>query len=581
MSKIIYICSKDILASNTKTKLNHVCDQLSPDNINSRSPLIRKKEKIAYAVTNPSDNIIFDDDILLIGALYGRPENWKKPKEEYPDGSYALFRNSNELFEVVSDAAGSRTIWYYFDEKIFISSTSQRAIVMYIRSFEFNQKVIPWMLSSGSLGPEYSWDKRIKRIPPNSSIILNKSQWIITKNISKIEFKQKRLTTIQHKRNLTDKLKETFISLNLNYNKWYLPLSGGYDSRGILNYLSKVKFDNNNNNKNLKTLTWGVSSAIDDSETDAYIAQKLASYYKVSHKYYSTDEPKETTEKILQRFLRLGEGRIDHISGYMDGFNIWKTLYEDGVQGIIRGDEGFGWNQAAVSELYIRLSTGSTLCKDISNLKNYRKFGIPEQEVPLGFQRRKKETIPMWRDRIYHEFRLPIVIASLTDLKVAYVEQISPLLSKNILNYVRQLPDHLRTDKFLFKEIVDDFGLDINYATKDAIADPINILNSLEATDLLKKELSSEYVKKLFQQDFLNLIKNNLQTNKPQKESKSSKVNIKNLYEIFPSFIKNIIRKYIMKPKLDYNIIAFRIYIISNMHKIFNEDITLNDVHEA
>ncbi len=573
MSKSIYICSRDILPSNINIKLTHICNRLSPDNISSRPPIIRINKNIAYAITNPTDNIIIKNNSFMLGALYGKSENWHKPQEEYPDGSFALFRNSAELCEVVSDAAGSRTVWYYFNTNIFICSTSQRAIIMYINSIQFNEKVIPWMLSSGSLGPEFSWDKRIKRIPPNSSILLNKREWTMSKNISKIIFKENKLPKAKHKKNLIHRLKETFNNLNLNYDKWYLPLSGGYDSRGILNFLTNVP----SNNNYLQTLTWGISSAVDDTETDAFIAKKLASHYQVSHKYYTTDQPNESIEKIFYRFLWLGEGRIDHISGYMDGFNIWKTLYEDGVQGIIRGDEGFGWNEAAISELYIRLSTGSTLCKDISNLKKYREYGIPEQEVPISFQRRDNETIPMWRDRIYHEFRLPIVIASLTDLKLAYVEQISPLLSKDILNYVRQLPDHFRTDKFLFKEIVDDFGLNINYATKDAIANPVNILNSLDAANLLKKELSSKYAKNIFQDNFLNLIKNNIRSYSPKKEINKSSNRAKRLFEITPDLIKNLIRKYILKPKLDYNLIAFRIYIISSMHQLLIEDSNQNN----
>lgn len=570
MAKCIYICSRDILTTDIDAKLTNICNRLSPDNIESRAPYIRRSEKMAFAVTNPTENITINKNCLLLGVSYSSINNWQKPLEQIPNGSFALFRSSDQLFEVVSDAAASRTIWYYFDEYLFISSTSQRAIIMFINSFEFNENVIPWMLSSGSLGPEYSWDKRIKRIPPNSSVILNKKEWNLTEKKNRIEFKEKKVSDKEHKSNLYKKLNETFDHLQIDYSKWYLPLSGGYDSRGILCFLIK----NQSNRNNLKTITWGLSTALKDIATDAYVAKELSKYYQISNKYYSTDKSDESTETIYDRFLKLGEGRVDHISGYMDGFKIWKTLYEDGIEGIIRGDEGFGWNDNAYSPLYIRKSTGSTLCKDFSNLCNYRKYGIPKQKKPEVLKRRKKETLPMMRDRIYHEFRLPTIIAGLTDLKLSYVEQVSPLLSKSILDYVRQLPDHLRTDKFLFKEIIDNIGPNIEYASKNAIANPRDILKSKDSTTLFIKILSSDQAKNIFQDKFLNIVLNNIIPNNSKNKIKASGISKEQIMNLTPNFLINLIRNYIIKPKLDYNVIAFRIYIICKMHEILIEDST-------
>lgn len=572
MAKSIYICSKNVLSPSIDKKLIDICNRLSPDNIKPRTPIVKRNERMALAVMNPTDKTIVDNNSLLLGTLYSNSKNWQLPNTNFPDGSFALFRNSEDYCEVVSDAAGSRTIWYYFDDDIFVSSTSQRAIIMFINSFEFNENVIPWMLSSGSLGHDNAWDKRINRIQPNSSIILNKLDWCLNKRNSRIEFHEKKLSDINHKNNLYDRLKETFDELQLDYSNWFLPLSGGYDSRGILCFLSR----NLTRRNNIKTITWGLTSALNDIESDAYIAKELSKHYKVSHKYYSTDQTDEPIEKIFNRFLSLGEGRVDHISGYMDGFKIWKTLYEDGVQGIIRGDEGFGWNDGAISSLYVRLSTSSSLCKDISNLRNYRKYGIPKQQFPAVLQRRRNETLPTWRDRIYHEYRLPIIIASLTDLKLSYVEQISPLLSRNILDYVRQLPDHLRTNKLLFKEIVNDFELDINYATKEAIASPINILKTQEATNLLERVLSSDNAKDIFEVDFLNKILSAIGGEKTKSKVKASGIGLKSLLDLAPNILKNLIRKYIIRPKLDYNVIAFRIYIICIMHQLLLEDSNFN-----
>jgi hypothetical protein len=353
----------------------------------------------------------------------------------------------------------------------------------------------------------------------------------------------------------------------LDFSQWYLPLSGGVDSRGILCLLTGIP----GGAANLKTITWGTEDSYQDTERDAYVAKELADYYKVSNTYYHTDLADGDVEQIFNRFIKLGEGRIDHIAGYMDGFHIWKTLYNNGVQGIIRGDEGFGWNKVS-SELYVRLGTGLTLCEDFLNLRDYENYGFARQVIPKNLQRRRAESLPRWRDRIYHEYRLPTIIAALTDLKLAYVEQITPLLAKNILYEVRELPDHLRTNKKLFREIVEDFNLNIRYATKSSIAKPGDILKTNETINHFKSVLSSEDAVKLFPLEFIELVLSQLTISTTEKATKNLTDGKKNVKGLMPDILKNVFRKYIIRPKIDYHLLAFRIYIVCKMHKLLLND---------
>ena len=144
MAKCIHICSRKILPENIYNTLTNICDAISPDNIIPRPPQILVENKVALAVMNPSDTVGLKSSSLLMGMIFDQEENWYLPKTRYPLGSYALFRDTEEYCEIVSDATGSRTIWYYFNEHFFISSTSQRAIIMFLGNFEFNEKVIPW-----------------------------------------------------------------------------------------------------------------------------------------------------------------------------------------------------------------------------------------------------------------------------------------------------------------------------------------------------------------------------------------------------------------------------------------------------
>lgn len=568
MSKIIYICSRKLFSVSIKKKLNAICKSLAPDNITPNNPKILINGDIAYAIMNPNNTHLEHDNTLLIGQIFDKDEKWFNPKHRFPDGSYALFRDGKDHCEIVSDPAGSRTIWYYFDENTFISATSQRAIVMFLESFEFDDRVIPWMLSTGSLGPTFSWDNRIKRVPTDSSILLDKSKWSIISFSNPIEFNIIERSDDQHEKLLFESIEATFRNFNLDYSKWVLPLSGGYDSRAILLLLRHKEI----NFHDLKTITWGLDTSINVKGSDAYVAKELANRLNVPNKYYFTNISTEPIEKIINRFLIQGEGRIDHLAAYMDGFKIWKTLFEDGIQGTIRGDQGFGWGLTGVSSNLHAKLTNTCLCSDFNNLKNYTKYAFPLQELPQQLCKRDWESINTWSDRIYHEYSLSTIMSALSDLKFSYLEQISPFLSRTILLQTRQLPEHLRQEKALFKTIVSKLSPNIEYANCNAEADAWQILRQKNIVNLLNNELSSEHAKTLFPNEFLDSVLKGITSNKKEIQSKKISSSLKSSFKnITPPFIKKSLQK-LIHPKIDNNILAFRIFIICKMYEILNND---------
>ena len=92
--------------------------------------------------------------------------------------------------------------------------------------FQFNESVVPWMLSTGSLGPSLSWDKRIEKLPPDSSVVLDKRDWSVSRKSTPIEFTPIEQSKEQHERMLREALEETNAALDLDLTKWVLALSG-------------------------------------------------------------------------------------------------------------------------------------------------------------------------------------------------------------------------------------------------------------------------------------------------------------------------------------------------------------------
>lgn len=574
MSKIVYVCYKNTdLRLALKKSIEKIIERITPDNFTPAPPKIIELDGIIYGIVNPVDLIEEKNGSVLLGGRFGEDDSWWQPAAVYPDGSYALFRVDAQTVQLVSDVVSSRTIWYFKNDDLFVASTSQRAIIAIIGSFKFNEAVLPWLMSSGSTGPLHSWDTRLKMVLPNSSITLDRENWTLTENVEEVNFSKEQNGDLSDEKNFYESLIETFRSLKLDFNKWGLLLSGGYDSRSILIFLQLIS----NKVDTLKTITWGLSKVENKPGNDAFVAKKLAAYFNVPHQYYTTDLSNEPIGEIFERFLVCGEGRIDHLGGYLDGFKIWKSLYEDHVKGIIRGDVGFNEMVPISSETTFKL-LGMPLCSDYLNLRNYEAFGMVKQEFPTSFLIKEGESLANFRDRFYVQCRIPTVLAALNDLKLPYVEIINPLLSRRIMKSMYQLPEQFRNKKMLFKKIVNTLSPNIEFATEGANAEGRNILKGDHIVKFLKNELNSDSAKSLFSESFLNYLLSNIKTNDKLVVNKRQRYKSV-VYDLLPSWVlRNSHKMGIPKPSLDFNLLAFRAYIACRMNEMLVDDSKISTI---
>ena len=158
----------------------------------SASPsFVHSSDQVIYGISNPPKKLVNKDDSVLLGMLFQETESWSKPGKSYPDGNYAIFRSSKDTVEIACDNLGTRCVWYYFDEKLFIASTSQASIIEFLGDFQFDSSVIPWIISTGSLGPKSSWDKRIKKVPADGSVIVDRDKWRLFIKANSVKFNPK------------------------------------------------------------------------------------------------------------------------------------------------------------------------------------------------------------------------------------------------------------------------------------------------------------------------------------------------------------------------------------------------------
>ncbi len=382
-----------------------------------------------------------------------------------PDNAAGVFRADADanVLTVSSDAVASRTLWYAHTPEIFVSSTSQRAITAVLRSFEPDDRALSWVLTTGKLGPRQGWDARVTHLPPDATLRLDRARWTLrlTSREGPWQCPDPPRTLDDHVHRLRAALDETVAGMDLR-DDVVVPISGGYDSRAILVWLCRHK----RAGTRLRALTWGRAEALADPLSDASVAKDLCRALGVEHRYHVLT-PCQDFAKVFERFVSAGEGRIDHLGGYLDGFDLWASLRAEGVTAIVRGDMVFGY-PSAQSALDVRLDTGIPLVNDLVNLRTIESLVRRGVVWPDDMLQRAGETPTAWNNRLGHTYRLPTALAALTHLKTSYVEVLNPLLSRPVVACARELSLSQYVYKSVWKEFVRRTGPAVPFARSTA-----------------------------------------------------------------------------------------------------------------
>jgi hypothetical protein len=481
--RALVVCQRNGTAPLTDIDIESLARRLTPDDITPRPPLLRRERGVVSVLFDPSSVVDTSGASFCLGHRRSDASSWATPGSAPPDGSYALVRVDDRSIELLADAVASRTLWYVMTDSLFVASTSQRAIASVIRSFEPNRQASAWMLSSGTLGPSGGWDRRVRSVAAGGQVLLDRLAWRLSVEEPQIEILPETGGDSRHAKRLEMSLERVFEELSFDPSKWVLPLSGGVDSRGLLLMLK--------DRSGIECVTWGVKGALEDERNDAQVAGLVARRAGVAHRFLPIAVSSIPRERLVERLLVAGEGRTDRVSGYLDGFAIWRTFYESGIDGVIRGDEAFGWTPVR-TEAEVRRSTCLTLLTDICDARTRGALDLPPQTVPSNLLRRPGESLATWRDRAYQQFRLPKLLAALTDLKCAYVEVANPLLFNSVIECVRTLPDRLRSDKRLWRTIVRSLEPDIPFAKRTAVYPLVSFISEPATLALMLEEMSSE-----------------------------------------------------------------------------------------
>jgi len=508
MSGLIVACSRPgtdlpFSAGDVRT----VAARLAPDHIAPRAPLVVEEQGLLVAVVNPIPDLPVTPGAVCLGALVGSGGGWGTTGPQRPDGSYAVCRWDSGPLELVTDNLASRAIWYVLDGDVFLASTSQRALVALLGDFKLSSGAVAWLASSGTLGPDGGWDTRLRMMPPAAVLTLDRRAWTTRCAAESLDPHPEALPDKVHLQRWRDAILETCEELEVALDTWLLPLSGGLDSRVLLAALIA-------GGRRPRCVTWGLRRSLDDPENDAVVARRLAEHYRLDHFFLATDMDDTPAGVVIDRFLVAGEGRTDQIAGYLDGLRVWQTLYEDGVSGVIRGDEP-DWGDTGVptDADVTRRDEGGAVVSDYPQGHLIRHLGLAPQPLPGWMLKTDEESLGRYASRLWDRHGFQVEMAPLNDVKAAYVEIVNPFLADRVMKVARALPGNLYSQRRGFKAVAAGLSPPIPVAKRSAIVGSSRLLSSSTAViDEITAGLSSPEAERICERQGLDRVISALRT---------------------------------------------------------------------
>jgi hypothetical protein len=542
-------------------RLSLALPRLAPEGASTTVEMCHAERVVAASYGGASVPPVCRDDqsgYTLVGSILGQT----RVGDGVVEGSGAIARwQPDGTLEVASDVTAGRTWWIGERDGVVVASTSMRAATLVLGVHAWDADALRWMLLTGALAPRRSWNEHLRGLgPAETACALPNAPWTYTQ--ASWSFSESSGSAAEIRDRVRGELQAAFADIGRDTREWTLPLSGGVDSRAILSLWPDPK---------PPTVTWGASAKRREPNGDAAVAAAVAEAYGVPNAFVALDGVAVDATTITERFIDSGEGRIDHTSGYMDGFALWRELAGQGSGAVLRGDEAFGW-----SKVFRPLDTFTSV--GMTALVKWR--GMPREAdtvlggvtAPLWTQRGAGESLEDFRDRLYLEYRLPTVLAALTALKTPYVELANPLLQRRVLQMVRTLPAAWRTNKRAFLEALDGLGPNIPYAKLPSTEPASDLLRSEALCQSIAETLRNSASSSPLPEETSLYLADRVVA--PRAEARSRKQHLEAFRGYVPSSWKPIARVLLGKPTVQSRTWAFRMYLGAEMHRRLTEDAT-------
>lgn len=540
-----------------------LCARIRPDNAHPRQPRVVVEGSAVSVVYDPMPNLVADGLSFLLGASSESGNHQLHPDSAVPSGTFALLRAGGLRVAASTDYTASRTIWYCHTDEVFVAATSQRMISFVLGSFSPNQRALAWFLAGGALGPENAWDQRVHVLPGNSTVRFDAERWQSTLDIGDpLTVREIKRPIQEHKHQLQTAVEEAVSSMISQDASWVLALSGGMDSRSLLYHLQ--------GNPNVEAVTWGLAESRDIADGDAAVAARLAATAGMRHTHWATDNRQDELDQVFSRFIAAGEGRVDHLSGYMDGLSLWSGLSSQHSV-MIRGYDAFGTKPMVGTDYQARESSILISSADLRGSFLPAALRSSNADIPERLRQGEKESLSDWRDRLWLEYRTPYITAALDDVKFAYTEVVNPLLSRPVVEVVQTLPVRMRTRKRLFRQIVEEMFPGVPFARRDSVRHIAAISRQQDVKNYVRDRLAQIGQESPIPQPFAEWLAQNLEQRQQSTALRHRAFTF--LSSTLPPTAKDVLRLLAQRPPtMDVRRVALRVVLADLATKQLAED---------
>lgn len=419
---------------------------------------------------NAHCGVLVENDCLVLGTT--RPPGpgaaaiaARDPEEPR---SVVIERHATKVEIRVPICAARRVWWAIAPDGLVIVTTVQRLALACLGDFQVNDLAAGWVLGTGALGPDRGWDERLTWLAPGSRLTIDRQDWKGSLTaLPPLRLPERQDEDPEAGPQLRAALEAAALRVPPQSGQ-FLTLSGGIDCR-VLTALLVHSFPD----YDVPAITWGCGPAPRDPNEDSHIAARVAREFDLDHRYFQIDAQIESISfaDFFSRFVRVGEGLIDHTSGYFDNFRLFDSLVDMRLSANLRADEVFGGPQTVYSEFHVRALHSFLTLDDFANCRSEPFRDIPRTELGSYIVREPGESLENLRDRLYLLYRVPVAMAGLAELKSAFVEVVNPFLADSIVQICRGFSPDQRTGKHLFQTMMVDLLPKLPIANKGSNPD--------------------------------------------------------------------------------------------------------------
>lgn len=391
------------------------------------------------------------DELASVAKLYRRHGEriW-----EHLDGNFCLIIEDGQTVSIGVDLAGNRTLYYWLHEGVLAFHSYLLDLApIYPGDLTEDFGTIANVLMCGSNLPGRTAFNEIQHLSPGCYLKFADGKVRSTEHF-RLEF-QPEFEGIG-KEQLIDELNARLsASIKVGWRAAknpVLPLSGGADSRYVVAEIARQVEDK----QRLHTITWGMNPS--KAGSDAIVAKQVAAVLGVENVWYEKRQDHLETE--FERAIYLTSGEADIAIHYPDDSLLDRLLVQQhNFASMFRGETVFRrylplfTNRAVLAENDMSRMGLDTTYQELIDADIVQRLSEMHNSAMAALLAGLRSPTPTGRrDELYYSFRIRQILGTYNKARNAYLEVYNPLISRNVLEWIRRVPDHARIKRFLFLE---------------------------------------------------------------------------------------------------------------------------------